>query len=367
MKILILNWRDIKNPASGGAEILTHEIAKRWVEWGNKVTIFSAKFSDSKKEDVMDGVTIIRRGNWWSVRLLAPFFYYKNKKNFDVVIDEVHWFPFFSLLYAKRKTVLLACEVADKLFFHVFPAPLAYFWRGLEKIYLFIYRNIPTLAISPSTKEDLIREGFNSNNIKVIPMGLTIPRGVEEQKKESEKTLIFLGRINKQKGIEDVISAYSALYKKNIVKKLWVVGSGEPTYVEKIKEMVESLGISSSVEFFGYVDNVKKFSLLSKAHVLLVPSIHEGWGLTVPEAGHVGTPAIAYYSKGLRDTIKDGVSGFLVGPNPRSLVEGVEKMLQDQNKYNSFRKEAQKLAKIYDWDITARDGLAFLDKIYKRI
>ena len=63
MKILILNWRDIKNPKSGGAEILTHEIAKRWVNWGHSVIQFSSEFKGSAKQEIIDGVKIIRGGH----------------------------------------------------------------------------------------------------------------------------------------------------------------------------------------------------------------------------------------------------------------------------------------------------------------
>ncbi len=54
MNILILNWRDIKNPSSGGAEILTHEIAKQWVAWGNSVIQFSSLFAGAKSEEIID-------------------------------------------------------------------------------------------------------------------------------------------------------------------------------------------------------------------------------------------------------------------------------------------------------------------------
>ncbi len=66
MRILILNWRDINNPLSGGAEILTHEIAKRLVALGNHVVHFR-----------------------------AFLFYQREKGKFDVVRDEVHGIPFF--------------------------------------------------------------------------------------------------------------------------------------------------------------------------------------------------------------------------------------------------------------------------------
>src|SRR3989344_9527106 len=122
MRILILNWRDIKNPAAGGAEILTHKMAKPWVAWGHAVTQFSSGFAGGKSEEKIDGVRIIRRGAWWNVQLLAAYYYITRFKNHtDIIIDEVHWYPFFAALYARKKTVLLACEVARKLFFALFP------------------------------------------------------------------------------------------------------------------------------------------------------------------------------------------------------------------------------------------------------
>jgi len=68
MKILIYNWRDIKNPDAGGAEVFTHEIARRWVERGNEVTLFTSKFAGCRKEEVVDRVSIIRDGSKYSVQ-----------------------------------------------------------------------------------------------------------------------------------------------------------------------------------------------------------------------------------------------------------------------------------------------------------
>ena len=161
MRILILNWRDIKNPGAGGAEILTHEMAKKWVAWGHEVTQISAKYKNAKDEENIAGIRIIRIGSWWSVHFLTFIYYLNNLRNkTDVIIDEVHGLPFFVALYEPHKTTLFACEVADRLFFNFFPTPLAHLGLILERIYFKLYKNIPALAISPSTKEDLISRGF---------------------------------------------------------------------------------------------------------------------------------------------------------------------------------------------------------------
>lgn len=104
MKILILSWRDIKNPRAGGAGFITHQCAKYWVEKGNKVTLFTSSFPGYKKNETIDGVEIIRTGVeknivWWAFKYYRKYF--KNK--FDIIVDEINTAPFFTPLYTKEK------------------------------------------------------------------------------------------------------------------------------------------------------------------------------------------------------------------------------------------------------------------------
>src|SRR5205085_9196513 len=65
--VVILNWRDISHPRAGGAERVTHEIARRWIAWGHKVTLFCASYAGARFEDTIDGVRVIRRGRQQTV------------------------------------------------------------------------------------------------------------------------------------------------------------------------------------------------------------------------------------------------------------------------------------------------------------
>src|SRR6185503_20210173 len=104
MNILILNWRDPKHPLAGGAEISLQNHAQYWIKNGARVTWFASKFKRCKKEEVLDEVRVIRRGNHYTVALMFFIFYLKNKlDNFDVIIDCFHFIPFFSPLYIKNK------------------------------------------------------------------------------------------------------------------------------------------------------------------------------------------------------------------------------------------------------------------------
>ena len=370
MRILILNWRDINNPSSGGAEILTHEIAKRLAALGNHVVQFSSFFPGAHHKEVVDNVEIVREGNadirtlFASVHFRAFLFYQREKGKFDVVIDEVHGIPFFTPWYVKGKKIALICEVASDLWIKVFGSFFGLLGRMVEKFYLFlVYKNILFITISDSTKKDLIENGVNKEDIIVLPMGINVPRNIGEAKKEKEKTLIFVGRLTMVKGIEDALIVLKKIVKKNKIVKLWIVGRGEARYVQKLKRMCKQLHIEDNVTFYGFVSERQKFILLARAHLLIHPSLREGFGLTIPEAGYVGTPVVAYNSPGLRDIVRNGINGILVAENsPESLASAVMQLLSDESLYQKLCQGAREEARQYNWDNTAKVMLDSLEQ-----
>lgn len=371
MKILILNWRDIINPKSGGAEILTHEMAKRWVESGNEVTQFSSTFENAKDEEIIDGVKIIRRGHpdarylFFSVQFLAFWYYHKKfKGKFDVVLDEVHGLPFFTPWYVKGKKVLLICEVAGDLWTEMFGPFFGSLGRMVEKFYLrFAYRNILYLTISDSTKKELISEGIDQKLITVLPMGLTIPNNIKLYKKENIPTLISVGRLSKPKGVEDAIIAVNEIRKKILTIKFWIVGRGDENYSNHLKDLVKKYGLEKQIIFWDFVSDIKKFELISRAHILLSPSLKEGWGLTVPEAAYVGTPSVVYDSPGLRDVLRGSDFKIIVKSNtPKELAKEVVQLLNDKDLYKKLEKKVSFIRKQFDWQRTADVALRVLEE-----
>lgn len=365
MKILIFNWRDIENPAGGGAEILTHEMAKRWVKMGHEVTQFSSLFKGAMEIEKIDGVRFIRKGNsdarhlFESVHFMA-FRYYKKhfKGKFDIVVDEIHGLPFFTPFYVKEKKVALICEVADKIWDTNFPYPFNILGKAIEKNYFRYYKNIPFLTISPSTKNDLQKFGVNSDNITVLPMGINLPKKLPSCKKEKNLTLVFVGRLTKAKGAEDAIKACRILKKNFANLKLWIIGRGKDKYEKKLKNMVNKLELGANVVFMSFVSQEKKFELIARSHVLVAPSIKEGFGLTIPEAGIVSTPAVAYNVGGLRDIIVDGENGLLIKPEVKEIAKSIQKLIIDQNLYKRIQQGALKYAKSLSWDNAAKVALS---------
>lgn len=366
MKILILNWRDIKNPKSGGAEVVTHEYAKAWVKAKHKVTQFSASFKGALSKETIDGVKIIRRGNHFTVHLWAFFYFFlKRFGKVDLIVDEFHFIPFFTPLYARRaKKTALIFEVAKDVWFSNLFFPLALLGFLLEPFFFIFYRKVPFVTDSPSTKKDLTAWGIKEKDIRIIYPGISCQPLKKASPKENEATVLFLGFLSKDKGIEDAIVSFSKIAKSLPQAKFWIVGRGEEKLVKKLKKKVSNLGLSEKTKFWGFVPEEKKLDLMRKAHVLVNPSQREGWGIVVIEANAMGTPVVGYNVAGLRDSIQDGKTGILAQEKtPESLAKEVIKLLKDKKLYKKLQNNALAWSKNFTWRKATKESLELIEKL----
>jgi len=347
LKILIFNLRDIKNPSAGGAEVFTHEIAKHWVKNGNAVTLVSSNFSGGLSNELIDGVNIIRLGNIFSVFWKAREYYEKVLHgNYDIVIDEYTLKPFLSPSYVTEKVVFLIHEMAKEKYFYTLPPVISHiFYYFLEPKWVGMYKDIPTITVSNSTKEDLVRLGFK--DIRIVPEGIGFKPIEKIPTKEEQPTLLFVGLLKKVNLVDHVIEAFKIVKKELPQSKLWIVGKGPE--LSRLKKKAVGLDVT----FYGYVSEELKIELMRKAHVLLVPAIREGWGLVVTEANACGTPAIGYAVPGLKDSIIDGQTGLLTDPNINAFAKSIIDYLKDGYKQRELSKFALQWAKTFSWEKTA--------------
>ena len=274
-------------------------------------------------------------------------------------MDEVHGLPFFTPFYVKERKVVLICEVAGKLWKEMFGPLFGSLGRTIEILFLrFLYKKIQFLTISRSSKEELMQNGVKAENITVLPMGLNLPKTIMAYRKEKNPTLIFLGRLSKPKGVEDAIRSLKLVLGEVPNACLWIVGRGEDDYIRKLKEMIKSLGLDEKITLYGFVSESKKFELLARAHVLVMPSIKEGWGLIVPEAYSVGTVSVVYNSPGLRDVLKNNRFKKMTSENtPEALAEEVLSVLKDKS---FFEKPLRPNLDEFSWDNTAKEAFKIL-------
>lgn len=373
MNILILSWRGPNHPHAGGAEIVTLEHAKAWVKSGHNVTLFTSAFLGSRKNETIEKVNIIRKGREILGVHFEAFFWYlfQRKQEFDLVIDEFHGIPFFTPLYVTSKKLAYIHEVSKEVWFYnylSFPLSKIIALIGIviePLIFKLIYKKTPFLTVSNSTKKDLLNWGVLEKNITVINNGINLPPIIKAEK-EAKKTLIFLGALTEDKGLEKAIEVLNILKQKDEDWQLWIVGRGERDYLNKIEEKVKKLRLEDNVKFWGYVSEKQKYQLLKKAHILINPSIWEGWGLVVLEAASVGTPTVAYDVPGLRDSILDGKTGLLCNEkNNTALANKVISLISNKEYYESIQKNALFWSKKFNWKKSTTESTKLIEHVAK--
>ena len=379
MNILILNWRDVRHPKSGGAELVTMEHAKGWVRAGHRVTWLTAGYTGSKGESIVEGVRFVRRWGSLSVYLYAPFYVLFNARFFDVIVDEVHGFPFFSPLFTHKPVVVFIHEIAGEIWDFMFPFPKNILGKLLERWYFRLYRHCLFWTDAPSTVDELVQRGISKNQCTAIPCPIITDERLMIKDKRSKKshssfiihhtskekypTFLFVSRVVRMKGIEEIIKAFSFIARTQSEARLWIVGAGQDSYVAELKEMMQEYGIESHVIFFGNVSEKRKYELMSRAHILLHASVKEGWGLVVLEAAAVGTPAVVYNVAGLKDVVRSGRTGIVIPDNsPREMAREAIRLYSDPDKYPEFQRNGKVWAAGLTWPRAVKQSLSILTR-----
>jgi glycosyltransferase involved in cell wall biosynthesis len=372
--ILFLSWRDIKSPKMGGAEIYTHEMMRNSDLNKFRIIHFSPMFEGAKYLENIDGIIYIRKGNLLNIIWKCRIFYKKNKNKIDFVVDQCNTFRFFTKFWVNyKKRIFLIFQLTREIWNFHLKFPFNKIGMLAETSMLKLNKNDLTITESESTKRNLEAVGFDTNKIKIIPVGLNFKVWNEKDflNKESIPTFIYVGRFAKYKGIDICISAFGELKRIYNNAKLWIVGKKDEKYINhslipicsQYNLSYGNLSENKDIVYYGFVTEDKKLELLSKAHILVFPSIREGWGLIITEAAAVGTPSIVFNSPGLIDAVNFGKAGYITKKNNiQGIVEIMEDTIKNIMKYEEIRKNAHEFSKNFNWECTGRQ---FTDIILK--
>jgi len=348
MRILILNWRDVRSPRAGGAEVVTHEVAKHLAGAGHDVTQFVARPDGFPPVEQLDGITVVRRGSELTTRLAAPRF--ARAAAWDVVVEEINTLPYFAPLWSRAPVVLFMHQLAREVWFYESPKPLASLGYAAEPVYLQAYRGCAKVTVSASTRDDLLRLGLGGP-VHVIPEAVSTPALDWLPSKRPAPRLVWVARLVPSKRPDHAVRALAALRRLLPDAALTLVGDGPER--ARVEWLARELGVAGALTLTGRVDDADKLAILRSAGVLIATSAREGWGLTVTEAGRLGTPAVAYDVPGLRDSIVDGRTGVLTPQSPEALAAAVQALVTDEPRYARLRAGAWQLARELTWERTA--------------
>jgi len=366
MNILVVNWQDITNPLSGGAEVHFQEIFSRIVRRGHRVTLCCSTYRGAAPRETIDGIEILRGGSRPLFNFVFPFTYLARLRgsDYDVVVEDLNKVPFFSPLYVRRPLAGIAHHLFGMSVFRETGLLSAAYVYVLERCALALYRTrIPFMVVSRSTGLEFLASGFSADRLAVIHNCVDHRRySVGDRKKSAGPLAVYFGRLKKYKSVDHFLRALPAAIAGFPGLKGVIAGDGDD--LGRLRDVARELGIQEAVEFTGYLSEEQKVDLLRSAWFTVTTSMKEGWGLTVIESNACGTPSIAADVPGLRDAVLEGETGLLYPHGDIGALSAcMLRLLEDGALRRNLGEGAVRWAATFDWEDAAERTLAFLSSV----
>jgi glycosyltransferase involved in cell wall biosynthesis len=356
VNILLVNWQDRANPYAGGAEIHLFEIFGRLASAGHRIRLVCSGWEGASPRANIDGISVERVGGRNSFAVLGRHAVRRaiNAERPDIVVEDVNKLPLFLTI----GTSLPFCAIVPHLFggtaFDEAPWPIASAVWAAERPLPWVYRRAGFHAISESTRDDLVARGIPRDRIRVIHPGVDTrhftpaPAG----RRAAVPTFLYVGRLKRYKGVGVAIRALALARRVRPDLRLDIAGTGD--FRGELERLATTLGLDRAVSFHGFVSEERKIDLMRAAWANVFPSPKEGWGITVMEAAACGTPSIASDSPGLRDSVRHGVTGYLVPHGDvDALASKMVEMADSPPLVARLGERARRLAEGLPWEQTA--------------
>ncbi len=355
-RVLVLNERDPRHPSAGGAEIHVAETFGRLAAQGYEVTLASSSFPGCLPRERVGGLDVWRLGR-------LPTYYPRvawtcaretRRGRFDVVVECLNKLPFYSPVYSAVPVLALCHHLFGEVAFLQVAWPIAATVWTAERLIPRVYRRQPFVTISESSREDLVARGIPTDQIRVIHCGIDRPALVIDPSQPRPQRIAYLGRLEPYKHIDVLLRAVAQLQDRFPLAELVVIGRG--SLRARLEALAEELGIAGRTRFTGFVSTKERDAILAEVRVCVCPSAKEGWGLTVIESNAAGTPVVATDAPGLRDSVRDAVTGFLVAPGDvDGFADAIARLLSDDELATRMSAAALAWSQRFDWDAAASE------------
>ena len=373
-RIAVFNWRDPWHPQAGGAERYAWEMARGLAERGAVIRFITARAPGQGRRERRDGIEIHRAGGRFTVYPRALGWLLAHRRSVDAVLDCQNGIPFFTPL-ALPATVPVVCvmhHVHSVQWAVHFPGWLARAGRLLEgPAARRAYRRHACVAVSPSTVAAMRGRLRWTGDIYLIPNGAPppVPQRPHDSRTLASRppvspspagtarpagpgaSLIWVGRLVAHKRAELVLPVAERLRGHGIT--IDVVGHGPEA--RSLAAAVGARGLADAVRLRGFLPEAEKEAALAASLLHLSTSRGEGWGLCVLEAAALGVPTVAYDVDGLRDSVRDGETGWLIrdGERIEDVTERAVKELADPARRAAVAAACHAWAARFTWEASA--------------
>ncbi|HEX6631688.1 MAG TPA: glycosyltransferase family 4 protein [Gemmatimonadaceae bacterium] len=337
-----------------------HEIFGRLARSGHDVTLLCGGWPGAAPTVVLDGMHVHRVGTRYTFPFLARRYFRRELagERWDALVEDINKVPLATPRWGVRRTVALVPHLFGSTVFQEAPWPVAAAVWAAERPLPRWYRGVPFEAISESTAEDLAARGIPRASVRVIYPGIDAAHYTPDPAARSATPLFtYLGRLKRYKGVDLILRAFARL--AHPAARLEIAGTGD--YRPELERLANSLDLGERVRFLGFVSESEKLALLRRAWALCFTSPKEGWGITNLEAAACGTPAIASRSPGLRESVRDGETGYLVPHGDvAALAAAMGRLADDPALVALLGASGRRFAESFTWERAADETAAHL-------
>lgn len=268
------------------------------------------------------------------------------------------YFVFLIAKYIFSKKIIYHIHGGE---FHVFTEEATWLTR---KMIGHFTRKTDVLVCLSSKWEEFFSSRFYPKRIEVIRNFVQMPEQKRERTNENGKTIfLFLGKIEKNKGIYDLIEVVKDMSSNGSKEfELWAGGNGETTKLEKF---IKENKLQEYIKFLGWISGDQKRDALRRADVYVLPSYNEGMPVSILEAMSYGIPVISTRTGGIPELVADKVSGLLIEPGDRdALGMALQKCIKDKTMLEEMGKNS---VQIVENGFTAKSSIQKLTDIYMEL
>lgn len=269
------------------------------------------------------------------------------KEKFDILHFHEPWMPLLSRQILSRSSSINVATFHAKL-------PETVMAKTVEKVITPYVKSIQKYldvlsAVSPAAAEYLSIIEPDAQ-ITIIPNGIDLKKyHVTSNKKQDrgDKTILYIGRLEKRKGVKYLLKAFRELAKTE--KNIQLVIAGRGPDMEKLQQWVQTQGVPR-VKFLGFVSDAQKIKLLNDADVFCSPALYgESFGIVLLEAMAMGVPTVAGNNSGYSGVLKEQSISLIDPKDIHAFAERLRLFMHDQNLRDSWQKWALEHVKQFDY------------------
>jgi glycosyltransferase involved in cell wall biosynthesis len=362
MLIVINGW----TTRIAGGDYHTLRVAQTWSD-KNEISYLISRLGYNCSKDMLKGKALILDSGFdseasnpfrvllmYCARVVRLFVSPPPMEKYDVVVASSHFLAdVLPALYIRSKNS--PCKLVG--YWHGLPikqsSPWRYVFRRVNDAIsaALLRRNFNLVfAINQSVKSLLVSHGVDAQKIRITNNG-TDPVSLPSHPKPAIFDACYVGRLERIKGIFDLVTIWKDVSSRMPDAKLAIVGDGSEK--DRLTSLIEAAHLTCNITLCGFVEEQRKFEIMLSSKLFVMPSYADDWGIAILDAMSCGLPAIVYETPALRTVWGDDVT-FVPAGDTESFGRTLLRLLHDPQLRAELSSTGLRRSAQYSWTSIAR-------------